>query len=77
MTYNLQMDHDETLDEFLQILARIKDLVGEATISDDAGINLVEAIERLRQSGHNEDADELAELLHRADELKAQHQPKS
>ncbi len=77
MTYNLQVDHDETLDEFLQILARIKDLVGEATISDTAGIDLVEAIERLRQSGNNEDADELAELCQRADELKAQHQANS
>ena len=77
MTYNRQMDNDETLDEFVQILGRIKDLVGEVTISDDEGIDLVEAIEQLRRSGNNKDADELAELLERADELKAQHQAKT
>ena len=77
MTYNPQMDHDEALDDFLQILARIKDLVGEATISDDAGIDLVKIIEQLRQSGKNDDADELAELIQRADKLKARHQATS
>ncbi len=76
MTYNRQMDNDETLDEFVQILGRIKDLVGEGAISDD-GFDLVKAIEGLRQSGNDQDADELAELIQRADELKAQHQAKS
>ena len=74
VNYNLCMAADETLDEFVQILGRIKDLVGEATISDDDGIDLAEAIERLRLSGNNKGADELAELIERADELKAQHQ---
>ena len=71
------MDNEETLDEFIQILGRIKDLVGDAKISGDDGIDLVEAIERLRQSGNDTDADELAELFERAEELKAQHPAKS
>ena len=70
------MDNDKTLEEFVQILGRIKDLIGEAATSDD-GIDLVKAIEGLRQSGSDQDADELAELVERADELKAQHQAKS
>jgi hypothetical protein len=70
------MDNDKTLEEFVQILGRIKDLVGEAAISDD-GFDLVKAIEGLRQSGNDQGADELAELVKRADELKAQHQPPS
>lgn len=70
------MDKDETLDEFVQILGRIKALLGEEAISDDEGPDLVAAIEELRASGNNEDADELAALLERADELKAQHQAK-
>jgi len=70
------MENDKTLEEFVQILGRIKDLIGEAAISDD-GIDLVKAIEGLRQSGNDQDADELAELVERADELKAQHQAKS
>jgi len=69
------MDNDETLEEFVQILGRIKVFVGEAMISDD-GIDLVKAIEGLRQSGNDKDADELAELLERADELKVKHQVK-
>lgn len=77
MTYNLQMDYDETLDEFVQILGCIKNLVGEAAISDDEDIDLGEAIQRLRRSGNNKDADELAGLIERADEMKAQHQAKS
>ena len=77
MTYNPQMDNDETLDEFVQILGRIKDLVGEVSLSDDEGIDLAEAGERLRQSGNDKDADELAELTERAEELKARHQTKS
>lgn len=67
------MDKDETLEEFVQILGRIQELVGEATISNDEDFDLVKTIEQLRQSGNNDDADELAELIERADELKAQH----
>ena len=70
------MDNDKTLEEFVQILGRIKDLVGEAAISDD-GFDLVKAIEGLRQSGNDQGADELAELVKRADELKAQRQAES
>ena len=70
------MDNDKTLEEFVQILGRIKDLIGEAATSDD-GIDLVKAIEGLRQSGNDQGADELAELIKRADALKAQHQVKS
>ena len=76
MTYNPQMENDETLDEFVKILGRIKDLVGEGTISNDEGIDLAETVERLRQSGNNEDADELAGLIEQAEGLKAQHQAK-
>lgn len=71
------MDNDETLHEFVQILGRIKDLVGESTLLGDEDIDLAEAVERLRQSGNNEEADELAGLCKRADELKAQHQAKT
>ena len=71
------MDNDDTLREFLQILGRIKDLVGEVTISDDAGVDLAGTIQQLRLSGNSEGADELTELVKRADELKAQHQAKS
>jgi len=71
--YNLQMDKDETLQEFVQVLGRIKDLLGESMLSVDNDIDLVAAVEHLRQSGNNKDADELAELCKRADELKAQH----
>lgn len=77
MLYNLRMDNDETLHEFVQILGRIKDLVGESTLLGDEDIDLAEAVERLRQSGNNEEADELAGLCKRADELKAQHQAKT
>jgi len=77
MTYNPQMDDDGTLDEFVQILGRIKNLVGAAAISDAEDIDLVEAIQRLRRSGNDKDADELAGLVERADEMKAQHQAKS
>jgi len=71
------MDNDETLEEFVQILGRINELVGKAQISDDEGVDLVGAIEQLRQSGNDTDADELTALIKRADELKAQHQPKT
>ena len=77
MLYNLQMDKDETLQEFIQILGRIKDLLGESMSSGDEDIDLQEAVERLRQSGNSEDAEELAELCKRANELKAQHRAKT
>lgn len=77
MTYNPQMETDKTLDEFVQILGRIKELIGDVAIEDDEGLDLTKAIERLRLSDNNDDADELAELVERADELKAQHQVKS
>ena len=77
MTYNPLMEKDETLEEFVQILGRIQELVGEATISNDEGFDLVETIEQLRKSGNNDDADELAELIERADELKALQLAKS
>ena len=71
------MDKDETLQEFVQILARINELLGESMLPGDEDIDLAAAVERLRQSGNNDDADELAGLYERADELKAQHQAKS
>jgi hypothetical protein len=71
------MEQDETLNEFLHILARIKDLLGEAAISGSEAVDLDDAMQRLRKAGNNDDADELAELIRLADELKAQHQPKS
>jgi hypothetical protein len=74
VAYNLPMDNDDTLREFLQILGRIADLAGEALMSDDEEINLVETIQKLRLSGNDQDADELEKLVQRADELKAQHQ---
>jgi len=71
------MDKDETLDEFVQILGRIADLMEAASMSDDKDIDLDKAIEKLRLSGNDDGADELAELVQRAEELKAQHQAKS
>ena len=71
------MDNDDTLREFVQILGRIADLAGEALMSDDEEIDLVTTIQNLRKSGNDTDADKLAELVQRADELKAQHQTKS
>jgi hypothetical protein len=71
------MEKDETLDEFVRILGRIAELMGSASMSDDKDIDLDRAIEQLRLSGNDEGADELAELVKRADELKAQHQVKS
>ena len=76
VTYNGEMENDEKLEEFIQILGRIKDIVGEVAIADDQGINIVEAIEQLRISGNAEGADELAELAQRADELKNQQKVK-
>ena len=73
MAYNPRMKNDETLDEFVQILGRIKELLGEAAISDDEGFDLAKLIEQLRLSGNNDDADEIVELLERAEALKAQH----
>ncbi len=77
MTYNLQMSHDEALEEFVQILGRIKDLLREDAIAGAEGIDLVGAIERARQSGNDKVADELAGLCKRAEELQTQHQAKS
>jgi len=74
VAYNPPMDNDDTLREFLQILGRIADLAGEALMSDDEEIDLVETVKKLRQSGNDKDADELQKLVQRADELKAQHQ---
>lgn len=71
------MDKDEALEEFVQILGRIKTLLGEAAIQDGEGIDLAGAIEKLRQSGSAEEADELDQLCKRADDLKARHQAKS
>ena len=71
------MADDETLDEFVQVLGRIRDLLGEVTVLDDKGFDLDAEIERFRHSGNNEDADELAELRIRADALQALHQAKS
>ncbi len=71
------MDKDESLQEFIRILGCIKGLIGDAALSGDESIDLVETIESLRLAGNNEDADELAELCERADELKAQHQAQS
>ncbi len=77
MNYNRTMDNDKTLEEFVQILGRIADLMGTEKVSDDKDIDLDKAIEQLRLSGNDDGADELAELVQRADELKAQHQAKS
>ena len=77
MTYNPQMDKDEKLEEFVQILSRIRELVGEEPMTGGTGIDLVDIVEQLRQSGDDKDADELTELLKRAEELKAEHQAES
>ena len=76
MTYNPQMEKDEKLEEFLRILGRIRDLVGEEPMTGGTGIDLIDIVEQLRQSGDDKDADELNELLKRAEELKAEHQAK-
>lgn len=77
MTYNPQMEKDEKLEEFVQILGRIRELVGEESMSGGTGIDLIDIVEQLRQSGDDKDADELNELLKRAEELKAEQQAKS
>ncbi len=71
------MENDETLEEFVQILGRIKDLLGETAIADDEGFDLARTIEQMRLTGNNDDADEIAELLERAEALKALHQAES
>jgi len=71
------MNNDEALQEFIEILKRIRTLLGDASISDGAGIDLDAAVEQLRESGNNMDADELAALCKRADELKAQQRSNS
>ncbi len=68
------MENDEKLEEFVQILGRIRDLVGEDAMSGNTGIDLVDFVEQLRLSKNDGDADELAELIDRAEALKAQHQ---
>ena len=73
MTYNRHMKTDETLEEFVQILGRIRELVGEDSMSGNTGIDLVDVVEQMRQSGDDEDADALAQLMKRAEELKALH----
>lgn len=73
MTYNPRMENDKTLEEFVQILGRIRELVEEDSMSGDTGIDLVDIVEQMRQSGDDKDADELAELIKRAEELKARH----
>lgn len=65
------------LKEFVQVLGRINELVGDSTSTNDEEIDLPAAIDRLRLSGKNDDADELSELCGRADELKALHQAPS
>lgn len=76
MTYDRHMETDERLEEFVQILGRIRELVGEESMSGGSGIDLVDVVEQIRQYGNDKDADELAELIKRAEELKAQHQAK-
>jgi hypothetical protein len=71
------MEKDEKLEEFVQILGRIRELVGEEPMSGGTGIDLIDIVEQLRQSGDDKDADELNELLKRAEELKAEQQAKS
>jgi len=72
-----QMERDKKLDEFVQILGRIRYLVGEETIAHDPDVDLGKAVEQLRLSGKDKDADELADLIKWADTLKAQQQAKS
>lgn len=74
MTYNPEMENDEKLEEFVRILGRIRDLVGDEAMSDSTGIDLVDIVEQLRLSKNDKDADELAELINRAEALKMQHQ---
>ncbi len=74
MTYNPSMENDKTLEEFVQILGRIRELVGEGSMSGGTGIDLIDIVEQMRQSGDGKEADELAELIERAEELKALHQ---
>jgi hypothetical protein len=72
--YNLEMDDDTKLKEFLAVLGRIKELLEEVSISDDEDLDLDKAIEQLRQSGNDKDADELAGLVEQAENMKAAHQ---
>jgi hypothetical protein len=77
VTYNPEMEKDDKLEEFVQILGRIRDLVGEEPMTGGTGIDLIDIVEQLRQSGDNKDADKLSELLKRAEELKAEQQAKT
>lgn len=70
------MDKDESLEEFVQILGRIRELTAQETTADDNGLNLDDVVKQLRLDGENDDADELAELIERADALKAQQKAK-
>jgi hypothetical protein len=76
-TDDSQTDKKKKLEEFVQILGRIRYLVGEETIAHDQDVDLSKAIEQLRQSGKDKDADELADLIKWADNLKAQQQAES
>jgi len=70
------MDKDESLEEFVQILGRIRELTAQATPADDNGPDLDDVVKQLRLDVEIDDADELAELIERADALKAQQQAK-
>jgi hypothetical protein len=76
VTEEPKTENDESLHEFIAILRRIKELLGEAAFPSEEEIDLADAVEQLRQSGDTSSADELAGLCKRADELKAQHQAK-
>lgn len=77
MIYNQQMDDDTKLEEFLGILGRIKNLTGEASVSDDGDLDLDSAIKQLRKTGNDRDADKLAGLIKQAENMKAEHQAES
>lgn len=77
VTYNPQMEKDEKLEEFVQVLGRIRELVGEESMSGGTGIDLADVVEQWRHSGNDTDADELGELIKRAEALKAQHKADS
>ena len=62
--------------ELAEILGRMADLTSKATFTDNDAVPSLEVIQRLRLSGLNSEADELAELHTRAAELRNQHRPK-
>jgi len=57
------MDNDDTLRDFLQALGRIADLAGEAWMSRDEEIDLVAAIQKLRQSGQAHLSKQCGEII--------------